>query len=77
MPRRRLRHRSHVHVAAVLRDDIDEHGQHDCITAVSPPFAVTTLDCSGNNWLYATVTFSTASTSNSCQLQTYFVLGMN
>jgi hypothetical protein len=30
-----------------------------------------------NNWLVASVTFSTASATNSCTLESYYVCGMN
>ncbi len=50
------------------------------VTAVSDvvaPNLVTTIDASVIQWLYATVTFSTSSTSNSCTLDTVYLLGMN
>ena len=47
------------------------------IVTVAPPNSVTALDCSVNNWLVASVTFSAGSTSNSCTLESYYVCGMN
>lgn len=45
------------------------------ITTQAPPNLVTTIDASVTQWLYWTVTFSTASATNSCTLQEVIVLG--
>jgi hypothetical protein len=44
---------------------------------VVPANVVTTIDASVNQWLYATVTFNTSSTSNSCTLQQALLFGAN
>ena len=46
------------------------------ITTQAPPNLVTTIDASVNEWIYATVTFSTASATNSCTMQQVIVWGM-
>lgn len=46
------------------------------ISTQAPPNSVTTIDASVNQWLYATVTFSTASTTNSCTLQGVVLYGL-
>jgi hypothetical protein len=43
----------------------------------SAPNSVTTIDSSVTQWLYASVTFSTSSVSNSCTLQIFDIFGMN
>lgn len=43
--------------------------------AESSPTTVTTIDASVDQWVYATVTFSTASATNSCQLQQTLLFG--
>jgi hypothetical protein len=43
--------------------------------AESVPLAVTTIDSSVDQWVYATVTFSTSSTTNSCTLEQTILLG--
>jgi hypothetical protein len=45
------------------------------ITTQAPPNLVTTIDASVTQWLYFTVTFSTASATNSCTLQELIVIG--
>lgn len=46
------------------------------LQAVAAPTLVTTIDASVNQWVYATVTFSTASTTNSATLQSVIMYGM-
>lgn len=43
--------------------------------AESVPLSVTTIDSSVDQWVYATVTFSTASATNSCTLQQTCLFG--
>lgn len=45
------------------------------VSSICTPVSVTTIDASVNQWLYATVTFSTASATNSCTLQQVILLG--
>lgn len=47
------------------------------VTAAGGPTNVTTIDASVNQWLYLTVTFSTASATNSATLQQLIVNGLN
>jgi hypothetical protein len=41
------------------------------------PVTVSTIDASVNQWLYATVTFSTSSTTNSCTLEQFPLIGFS
>ena len=43
----------------------------------TPPASVTTIDASVNQWMWATVTFSTASATNSCTLEKFTLFGMS
>jgi hypothetical protein len=47
------------------------------VTAAAPPTLLSTIDCSAQWWLYATVTFSTASATNSCQVTRTEIWGQN
>jgi hypothetical protein len=47
------------------------------VQAVAPPTLLSTIDCTAQWWVYATVTFSTAATTNSCQLTRVDVYGHN
>lgn len=50
----------------------------NCVTAPMTPQAVTTIDSTVNNFIYASVTFGTnASASNSCTLLSWNVFGCN
>jgi hypothetical protein len=45
--------------------------------SVCAPTSVTSIDASVNQWMYATVTFSTASGTNSCTLEQFMIYGMS
>lgn len=45
------------------------------LQSVCAPVTVTNWDATGRNWLYATVTFSTASATNSCTLESTSLYG--
>lgn len=45
--------------------------------SVAPQTLLATIDATAQWWVYATITFSTASTSNSCQLTRADVWGLN
>jgi hypothetical protein len=47
------------------------------VTGAGPPTLLSTIDCTAVWWVYATVTFSTASATNSCQLTRADVYGQN
>lgn len=47
------------------------------VTGMGPPTLLSTIDCMALWWVYATVTFSTAVTTNSCQLTRADVYGQN
>lgn len=46
------------------------------LQATAAPTLVTTIDASVTQWLYLTITFSTASATNSCTLQSLILSGM-
>jgi hypothetical protein len=45
--------------------------------AESVPLSVTTIDASVDQWVYATVTFSTSSSTNSCTLEQCILTGLS
>lgn len=45
--------------------------------SVAPQTLVTTVDCSAQSWVFASITFSTSSATNSCQLTRADVWGLN
>jgi hypothetical protein len=47
------------------------------VNGTGPATLLSTIDASAQWWIYATVTFSTASTTNSCQLTRADVWGLN
>ncbi len=47
------------------------------VTSTGAPTLLSTIDCGAQWWVYATVTFSTASATNSCQLTRAEVWGLN
>jgi hypothetical protein len=47
------------------------------VVATGPPTLLSTIDAGAQWWVYATVTFSTSSATNSCQLTRVDVAGMN
>lgn len=47
------------------------------VQTTAPPTLLSTIDATAQWWIYATVTFSTSSSTNSCQLTRAFVYGLN
>ena len=47
------------------------------VTGTGPPTLLSTIDCSAEWWIYATVTFSTSVVTNSCQVTRVDVWGLN
>jgi hypothetical protein len=52
-------------------------GNSLAVSAAAGPTALQTVDRTSNQWFYLTVTFSTSSVTNSCQLQSLVVRGEN
>lgn len=51
--------------------------QAGAVGVQTPPASVTTIDASVNQWMWATVTFSTSSATNSCTLEKFTLFGMS
>ena len=47
------------------------------VFGLGPPTLFSTIDCGAQYWVYATVTFSTSVTTNSCQITRADVWGLN
>lgn len=61
---------------SVLSSAISSLGSTNLQTT-APPALVTTIDASVTQWLYATVTFSTSSATNSATMQSVLMWGMS